>query len=694
MPPVVMPMKPILITFRLALVSFLLVACASAPVHTPDSTALPVPNVPGGHLIQQAEQSMDIGDTDEALSLFSKYLRQYPAGPRADQALSRIGAIYAGMGTYDAALAFYQRLLTEFPASPLANEAHLAVIDLLTATHQPEAAVKRCEQLLASNPDMDLRRQLWQRLERIAENSGSSADAAVYTYMLYATAKDEEKELWTRRLTEIVGSLEPEAIESVWDRMNDRYARSLLMFRYAVLQVVAENYDEALDILVAFRQTYPTHAYVPEADQIIASLEQRLRFIPQTLGCLLPLSGPYKLYGQRVLNGIELALSLFQSGEQPLPARLLIEDSAADDSMSIKGVRRLVDAGAGAIVGPIVSAPAAAREAQRLNIPMITLTQKPDITATGDFIFRHFITPQSQVKALVSYFINGVGLRDFGVLYPDEAYGQTFMQIFLDEVARQGGRLLAIESYDTRQTDFAESIRKLVGIHRQIPKELERRSVVCLKDAPYFETHADATRTLEELLPDPMTRLTGLFFQDPDQDRARGPAIGRKQEQETFNPIVDFDVLFIPDAPKTAGLILPQLAYHDIKDVYWAGTNLWHSPQLLEMSRQYAQNAVMADGFFKDGASPIVRQFVSEYQKIYNSEPGIIEAFAFDTAWILLNAMAQPEMQFRHTLRDSLLQLYETDGVTGPTAFDENGEAVKNLSLLRVKGDRFIEIRQ
>ena len=195
-------------------------------------------------------------------------------------------------------------------------------------------------------------------------------------------------------------------------------------------------------------------------------------------------------------------------------------------------------------------------------------------------------------------------------------------------------------------------------------------------------------------MPDPMTRLTGLFFQDPDQDRVKGPAIGRKQEQEIFNPIVDFDVLFIPDSPKTAGLILPQLAYHDIKDVYLAGTNLWHSPQLIEMARQYAQNAIMADGFFKDGPSSLVRQFVSEYQKIYNADPGIIEAFAFDTAWILFNALVQPGMHFRHALRDHLLQTYATAGVTGPTAFDENGEAVKHLSLLRIKGSRFLELQQ
>ena len=63
--------------------------------------------------------------------------------------------------------------------------------------------------------------------------------------------------------------------------------------------------------------------------------------------------------------------------------------------------------------------------------------------------------------------------------------------------------------------------------------------------------------------------------------------------------MVDFDVLFIPEAPQMAALILPQLAYYDIRDVYLAGTNLWHSSQLIELAKDYAQNAVMVDGFFK-----------------------------------------------------------------------------------------------
>ncbi len=665
-------------------------ACVSGPVSEYPSVSQPAD--PTDVLFQQGEQFLAHGDSESALSRYSRYLSQYPQGRMASVALSRIGDIYVQQELYDAAQAFYQRLMAEFPESASADKARLAIIDLLILDNQPGAAIAQAEEMLRSDLDMALQHDLWQRLARQYDGSGSTIDAAAYAYLLYSSGPEEERLQWAEQLKVVIERLDVPGIEALWDRIDDDYARSLLLYRYAVLQVVMDNYDDALEVLTALQSAYPGHDYAEEAGQIIETLHQRLSFIPQTLGVLLPLSGPYQLYGQRALNGIELALSLLQSGEEAIPIRLVIKDTGAEDNQAIQGVRALFQEGVGAIIGPIVSAPSAAREAQKLNLPMITFTQKSDITATGDFIFRHFITPQSQVRALVSYFINGVGLRDFAVLYPRETYGQTFMSIFLDEVAGQGGRLVGAESYDAQQTDFAESIRKLVGTHYAIPDDLQVQPLVQVERNPYFQNNSSDSSRFEDLLPDPMTRLTGLFFQNPDQDRVRGPAIGRKQEHENHNPIIDFDVLFIPDAPKTAGLILPQLAYHDIKDIYLAGTNLWHSQQLIAMTQKYAQNAVMADGFNINSPAGPVRRFVATYKALYNDEPGIIEAFAFDTAWLMFNALAQPNIDLRHTLRDLLLERFEAAGVTGPTSFDANGEAIKRLSLLRIKGKRFVEI--
>jgi branched-chain amino acid transport system substrate-binding protein len=216
--------------------------------------------------------------------------------------------------------------------------------------------------------------------------------------------------------------------------------------------------------------------------------------------------------------------------------------------------------------------------------------------------------------------------------------------------------------------------------------------VVQVEERPYFSIGKHSADSLEDVLPDPVSRLTTLFFQDPDQDRVKGPHVGRQPKEETVAPIVDFDALFIPDAPNAIGLILPQLAYYDVKNIYTMGTNLWHSQQLIDMTRQYAQNSVMVDGFYKDSESETVRRFVETYHAIYGSDPGLMEAFAFDTANLLFGLIAEPDIRWRHELRNAMKQTFYTDGVTGTTAFAPDGEALKRLTLLRIKGDRFVEI--
>jgi len=111
------------------------------------------------------------------------------------------------------------------------------------------------------------------------------------------------------------------------------------------------------------------------------------------------------------------------------------------------------------------------------------------------------------------------------------------------------------------------------------------------------------------------------------------------------------------------------------------------------MARQFVQNAVLVDGYYKDSSSPIVRNFVDTYRSIYNTDPELMEAFAFDTANMLFSLLARPEIRMRHEVRDQLKQMVQPEGVTGATAFTADGEAIKKLSLLQVKGDRFFEIQ-
>jgi branched-chain amino acid transport system substrate-binding protein len=166
----------------------------------------------------------------------------------------------------------------------------------------------------------------------------------------------------------------------------------------------------------------------------------------------------------------------------------------------------------------------------------------------------------------------------------------------------------------------------------------------------------------------------------------------QKNEEEP-EAIVDFDAIFIPDSPKTAGLIIPQLAFYDIKGVYLLGTNLWHSDELIKMATTYVQGAIMPDGFFAESSESVVQDFVKAFEEAYEEKPGFIEAVVYDSAMMVFRVLIKPDLHFKSELKNELLNLTDFSGVTGPTHFDENGEAQKQLYLLQIRGKKFVELK-
>jgi branched-chain amino acid transport system substrate-binding protein len=579
-------------------------------------------------------------------------------------------------------------LLDEFEDSSHRDEVHLAVIDLFARINRITEALDQATSMDAMSLADPMRKQLWWRLVELYAATGDMAGSILFQYKLYQSTGGLEKEQWIDRIKATIPKLKGADIEKIWDLIEEEPFRADLMYQFALDQAMAEKYDDAADLLTAFLMAYPQHPESGNARNLAAALFKRLEFVPMTVGCLLPLSGSHKLYGQRALNGIELALNAMQSGPDSPAVTLVIKDSASDDMRAIQAVRELAQAGAGVILGPMITSQAAAEEAQRLQIPIITFTQKADITTSGDYVFRHFITPKSQVQTLVDYLINSLGLRLFAIMHPNEQYGKTFMALFWNEVIRQGGRVVGVESYEASETDFSVPFRKLKGTHYPVSRDLAGRPSIQRLRHPNQPPGSDEPASFFDAL----TRLSGLYHQSPAQARNTA-SMGARSQADTHEAIVDFEVLFIPDAPKKAGLIAPQVAYNDIRGIYLAGTNLWHSPQLIEMSKDYLNRAVLVDGFFKESQSGSVRQFVQMHRDIYDADPGVIEAFAYDSARLVFTHMAHSDIRMRHVLRDMLLQSSLSDGVTGPLAFDEGGDAIKHLFLLGVKGNQFIEIQ-
>jgi ABC-type branched-subunit amino acid transport system substrate-binding protein len=152
--------------------------------------------------------------------------------------------------------------------------------------------------------------------------------------------------------------------------------------------------------------------------------------------------------------------------------------------------------------------------------------------------------------------------------------------------------------------------------------------------------------------------------------------------------------LFIPDSVSRINLILPQLVYHDARGFTLLGTNLWHEDSLLKETRRYNRNAVICDGYFSGSANPESAWFDKAFKELYQESPGFLEAIAYDTAQILFRAANADDVNSGKQLKEVLQGNFVFDGATGRTQFDETGTPQKELFLITVKDDQFVEINR
>jgi len=394
----------------------------------------------------------------------------------------------------------------------------------------------------------------------------------------------------------------------------------------------------------------------PDSDAVGNAIAEEQAVRPEAVGCLLPLSGSFALYGQEVLNGVQLALARIT--QRGVALQLIVRDSRGSAEEAASLVQELAARDVISVIGPLASRSSlsAARKAQEIGVPIITLTQRDGITAEGDMVFQNFLTSAMEVERLVQKATRQMGLSRFAILYPDTPYGRTLMNLFWDSVEEAQGSITAVESYRPEETDFAAEIRKMVGLHYPRP-----------------ESAADA-----------LVEKKVLFSQ-------MGADLGFSSEKEG-NPIIDFDAVFIPDNAQKVSLIAPQFPFHKVFRVRFLGTSLWQSPDLVEHAGEYLQGAVFPSGFSAQNPSSSVKEFVALYRKTYDAEPGILAAEGYDTLMFLGHILAKEAPKTRQDLQRAMRASKDFTGISGKMVFNDHREVIKNPTLYSIRGKRLVAL--
>jgi len=647
--------------FSVALLFLLIFGCARKPALEP----VPVEEAPEEKLFQLAETEFQAREYQRAIELYQDYLNMYPNSPLIPSALLKISTIYIAQKDYNSARDICRQILETYPESQSVPEAR---INILT-TYYLEGAYTSLLEHAGSIDDNSISQTLFIRKYELMGDAWIAAGSFLesgkaYLKIYEITEVDTQKQI-LQKLENAVSGMTPEELETILSQIKDHTLKGHVTFLLGQKYADNGNYESAVRNLTDFTEEFPDHQNTKKALALIASLSEMSGYDRTAIGCILPLNGRYETFGKKALKGIELALMKFSAENPDSEIKLIIKDSDGDPDKAALAVRELADQKVAAIIGPIIAAETAVVEAQARKIPIITMTQKEGITDKGDYVFRNFLTPEMQMQTMISFAMGNLGLNKFAILYPNEKYGLKFMNLFWDKVVSEGGEVVGVESYDSNQADFSSPIKKLVGLYYEIPDELKVQAESVQQ--------ADGSMTANTL--------------EPNQKQFK-----KQKESEEPEAIVDFDAIFIPDGPEKVVLVLPQLTYNDVTDVYLLGTNLWHSDKLIHEAQQNAQGAILPEIFFSESKNPVVMDFVKNFQETYGEKPEFLEALSFDTALILFQTVNNRKLHFRASIKNRLLNMEDFMGVTGRTSFKPNGEADKKLFMLQISGDQFTEL--
>src|SRR5262249_39677895 len=153
-------------------------------------------------------------------------------------------------------------------------------------------------------------------------------------------------------------------------------------------------------------------------------------------------------------NAGEMALAEFNGPN----IQLLVKDDNGTGQGAQLAAQQAVDEGAQVILGPLFAhSVTSAKPIGRNNgVPIIAFSTDANVAAPGAYLWSFL--RESDVDRVVEYAISQ-GKRSFVGLVPSNAYGSVAEGEFRQEVARRGGRVIALEHYAEDRSKLAETVR-------------------------------------------------------------------------------------------------------------------------------------------------------------------------------------------------------------------------------------------
>ncbi|MFW5855411.1 MAG: ABC transporter substrate-binding protein [Thermodesulfobacteriota bacterium] len=254
---------------------------------------------------------------------------------------------------------------------------------------------------------------------------------------------------------------------------------------------------------------------------------------PVTLALIVAETGLAVDDGTPARKGAEIALAEINQagGLLGAPLRIIQLDNRSTPLGAKRAAEQAVDLGVQGVIGAIWSSHSAPMAAvlQAARIPMITPgSTKPEITLTGDYIFRACFLDSFQGRVMARFAFSDLGCPTAAVLKNiNEEYSITLGEFFSAHFEKEGGEIVYEGNYQGVSVDFHDLLIE-TGVRRPhtifIPG-YSRDSGLLIKQARKMRIHA--------------VFLGGDAWDGPIEDYA-GTAVNGSYFSSHWHPEVDF----------------------------------------------------------------------------------------------------------------------------------------------------------
>lgn len=614
----------------------------------------PPPSTPP--ILVQAKQLIEKGDPESAATALRRYLTTPPHPEYLDDTYLLLGAALYRMKDYPESIKYLNQLQSEFPGSDLLERGKLLQARAHAAMGNPDLALPLLAQVRTGTQDDGTRHEA---LTLMADVLVQKKDFVRAIRMLLegmqgaleaetADARAQVREMITEKL-------DRKGLVRVREAFPRAYPGDLASIGLIDYYIAHGDDHLAEQEARRFLAVFPTH---PQSQRITESLEllsAKLKANQYFIAAVLPLSGRLAPFANDVLEGIQLALE--RAREQPgtPPIGLIVKDHDADRPGFLDDLSSLLtDDRPLVVIGPMLSKnlPVMAEMAQRTRVPLITpAATLPNVRRLGSYLFSTSLTYGLQAERIAAYAIKDQGYRRFCILHPDTIYGRELARLFAQEVRRQDGEIIAIESFKEGDTDFSPPISRLKA------EDLKKYGLA---------VPIDPSRTAKK----PVDRNN------------------RNNKRMLYTP--GFDAIFIPSRSGDIGLLTAQLSYHDMR-VPLLGTNGWNTQDFARTADRTVDGATFVDGFFVDSPNPAVQDFVQRYQKRFHTTPSLFTMQGYDAARVVIEGI-RSGADSGEEIQEFLTTHHNLPTLAGPAGFGPDGTLHRPLFLLQVKQGKFVQL--